>query len=99
MSIIPVERQEWEQLTQDVDQLIRNYEKLLGKMRSLEEEKRQLEKRLAASDAERRELRQRQKSSSGEEGLAISSNEMLTLKQLRSIVDRVLTDSESVRIG
>ena len=97
MSIIPVELQEWERLTQDVDQLIRNYEKLRDKMRGLEEEKRQLERRLATSEAEQQ--RPRQGTESGEKRTEISSNEMLTLKELRSIVARALRDSETAGIG
>ncbi|MFH0848374.1 MAG: hypothetical protein V1857_02580 [archaeon] len=97
MSIIPVESKEWEQLTQDVDQLIRNYEKLLNKMRGLEEEKRLLENRLAASESERHELRQRL--APGETTTETNSQEMLTLKELRSTVSRLLKDSETAGNG
>jgi cell division septum initiation protein DivIVA len=92
---MPLEIKEWEQLTQDLDQLVKNYEKLLDKTRRLEDEKIQLEKKLWASEKERLELRQML--SLGKEEAELSVQEMSTLKQLSSTVSRLLRNPETGR--
>ena len=91
MSTIVVERKEWEQLTQEAARLMRNYEKLLGEVKVVQGEKRQLQERLVASEAQQQGLQQ--KLTSIEKQIETTgSKEMFTLKELRSHVARVLQD-------
>jgi len=93
LSTIVVERKEWEQLIQDTDRLVSNYEKLLSKIRDLETDKRRLEEKLSASQTQQQELQQ--KLSSIEEQMDIAVKETAIMKDLHSTVSRLLKDSES----
>jgi len=90
MSTVVVDRREWDQLMQDTERLVKNYERLLGKVKDLEEEKRLLEERLAAGQVQLRELQKQ---------VEIDPKEVLAIKELRSAITRLIKDSETIKIG
>jgi predicted nuclease with TOPRIM domain len=107
MSTIVLDRKEWEQLLQDTERLVKNYEKLLERVRTLEAEKNALENRLAALkglETEKAVLEERlrssqsqllelqQKLSSFERQLEIDSRGTATIKELRSSMSRLLKE-------
>ncbi len=75
---------------QDTERLVKNYERLLGKVKDLEEEKRLLEERLAAGQVQLRELQKQ---------VEIDPKEVLAIKELRSAITRLIKDSETIKIG
>ncbi len=80
---------------QDTDRLTKNFERLLDKIKALEADKQALEERLAASQVQQQGLQQRLElvEKDGE----IDQREMLTLRELYSIVGCVLKESEGAK--
>jgi hypothetical protein len=80
---------------QDTDRLTKNFERLLDKIKALEADKQALEERLAASQVQQQGLQQRLELVEKDD--EIDQREMLTLRELYSIVGRVLKESEGAK--
>jgi chromosome segregation ATPase len=70
---------------QDTERLVKNYEKLLAKVKDLEEAKRTLEERLATSQNQQQEL---------QEKLATSQTQQQQLQQEKQILEEKLATSQ-----
>ena len=80
---------------QDTDRLTKNFERLLDKIKGLEADKQVLEERLVSSQVQQQGLQQRLELM--EKDGEIDQREMLTLRELYSIVARALKESEGAK--
>ncbi len=94
MSTIAVDRQEWEQLSQDTERLLQKYEKLVAYTKDLKAHDAQLEEMLAACQTEQRDRERR--ASLLEKQMEVDPEFESKLRELRSDILRLLQVTETV---